>query len=552
MGAGAKDLRFAQGDSTFAGSWSHGCCCTLASRAGRRNASAPTFLGNMTDLRTLQELGTLLDYQIDSETVRDLLIERMLKIRQKGAGVNCMSLNRAQRAYSAQCSRRNIVLKARQVGVTTYIAARFFIQTITRPGTLTVQVAHTEDSAEAIFRIVRRFWENLPGSMRLGALRTSRANVRQLVFPALDSEYRVETADDNAGRGMTIHHLHCSEVSRWPRGGRETLASLRAAVVPDGETVLESTAHGAAGVFYEEWQKAEETGYTRHFFPWWYDKTYKRGYRKDRLYPLSAEEMALKEQHRLKDNQIAWRREQWKTMRSLAAQEYAEDPRSCFLASGESVFDLEAIERAAANAGQPTESQENGRLLVWLPPNRGGSWRYIIGVDTAGGGSEGDYSCAQVIERTMGLQCAELHGHFPPYELARRLVALGRTYGNALIAVERNNQGYGVLAHLKDLHYENLFETGGQEGWLTSVVTRPAMIENLAGVLMEQPELFRSTRLLEELRTFVRHPDGHGAAAEGTHDDCVMAMAIAHMVRKEDAGRVPRKRSVEVGSLVVG
>ncbi len=54
------------------------------------------------------------------------------------------------------------MLKARQVGITTYIAARFFIQTITRPGTLTVQVAHSEESAEAIFKIVHRFWENLP------------------------------------------------------------------------------------------------------------------------------------------------------------------------------------------------------------------------------------------------------------------------------------------------------------------------------------------------------------------------------------------------------
>ncbi len=61
-------------------------------------------------------------------------------------------------------------------------------------------------------------------------------------------------------------------------------------------------------------------------------------------------------------------------------------------------------------------------------------------------------------------------------------------YGNALVAVERNNHGYGVLAHLKDLHYENLLSQGGQEGWLTSVVTRPAMIENLAAVLIEQPE----------------------------------------------------------------
>lgn len=503
------------------------------------------------DLRLLEQLGNILDDRVGAITVRDQMIAHMLKIRRKGQNIGLMELNRAQQEYSRRCSRRNIVLKARQLGVTTYVAARFFIQTITHPGTLTVQVAHTEDSAEAIFSIVRRFWQNLPARLRRGALRASRSNVRQLVFPALDSEYRVETADDNAGRGMTIHRLHCSEVSRWPRGGRETLASLRAAVVPEGEIVLESTAHGACGVFYEEWQKAEETGYTQHFFPWWYDESYAEDVKKSKVWPLTTEEMELVKLHQLNEQQIAWRRSTWTTMRGLAAQEYAEDAVSCFLASGECVFDLQAIEQAAARAGQPHESQENGRLLIWFPPNRGGQWQYIIGVDTASGGSDGDYSCAQVVERTMGLQCAELHGHFPPFELARRVIALARMYENALVAVERNNQGYGVLAHLKDLRYENLYEQNGQEGWLTNVVTRPAMIENLATALMEQPELFHSPRLLEEMKTFVRHGDGHGAAADGAHDDCVMAMAVAMAVRREDAGRV-RRRGVEMASLSVG
>ena len=64
---------------------------------------------------------------------------------------------------------------------------------------------------------MQRFWENLPKALLRGALVTSRSNVRQIVFPHLDSEYRVETADDNAGRGMTIHNLHCSEVPLAPR-----------------------------------------------------------------------------------------------------------------------------------------------------------------------------------------------------------------------------------------------------------------------------------------------------------------------------------------------
>jgi hypothetical protein len=442
------------------------------------------------------------------------------------------------------------VLKARQLGITTYIAARYFLQTITRPGTLTVQVAHSQESAEAIFSIVQRFWENLPRAMQKGALVKSRSNVRQIVFPRLDSEYRVETADENAGRGMTIHNLHCSEVSRWPRGGGETLASLRAAVVPEGEIVLESTANGATGAFYREWQKANETGYTQHFVPWWYDEGYREIVRRETTLPLTPEESELVRKQGLNEGQIAWRRRRWKALSNLAAQEYAEDASSCFIASGECVFELSAIEKAAGMAGDEARVEDNGRLMIWFPPQRGR--RYILGVDTAGGGADGDYACAQVIERAMGMQCAEVHGHFPPYELARRVAELGQKYERALVAVERNNHGHAVLAHLNTLGYENLFEKEGQLGWLTSAATRPAMIENMAAVLTAAPELFHSLRLLEECRTFVRHADGNTAAADGAHDDCVMAMAIALMVRRDDTGRGVKKRSLEMASLVVG
>ncbi len=126
----------------------------------------------------------------------------LLKVRSKKKGLILLRPNRAQHEYFRNCSKRNIVLKARQLGMTTCVAARFFIHTITQPGTTTVQVAHSQESAEEIFKIVHRFWENLPEAMQRGALVTSRANVRQIVFPRLDSEYRVATAaDPNAGAG---------------------------------------------------------------------------------------------------------------------------------------------------------------------------------------------------------------------------------------------------------------------------------------------------------------------------------------------------------------
>src|SRR5262249_31606348 len=138
------------------------------------------------DLEDLELCGAALDCEMNSRAgllFRDWLIARLLRIRTKEGRLLRLTSNRAQREFSRTATRRNVILKARQMGITTWIAARFFIATITRRGILTVLVAHDQESAESIFRIVHRFWENLPERLRAGALRTSRANVRQLVFP---------------------------------------------------------------------------------------------------------------------------------------------------------------------------------------------------------------------------------------------------------------------------------------------------------------------------------------------------------------------------------
>jgi hypothetical protein len=187
-------------------------------------------------LQTLVELGEKLDLEttirgsgrdlpktgeIWKPTCRDEWIEEKLKIRTKKGRPILFRLNPAQREYSRVCRdkgcRKNIVLKARQMGITSYIAARFFVQTITRKGALTMLVAHDREAAEEIFRIVHRFWDNLPEELQKGPLKTSHSSARELVFPRLDSEFTVTSADENAGRGRTIQNLHCTEVSRWGR-----------------------------------------------------------------------------------------------------------------------------------------------------------------------------------------------------------------------------------------------------------------------------------------------------------------------------------------------
>src|SRR5438552_12619082 len=211
------------------------------------------------------------------------------------------------------------------------------------------------------------------------------------------------------------------------------------AVPGNGEIVLESTPNGAGGVFYDEWQRADETGYVRHFFPWWYDEAYAIQDARN-VHPLSPEERALVDREGLRDAQIAWRRVNRAELRGLAAQEFGEDSSSCFLASGDCVCDLTAVDRALQLCGEPVEMRDNGRLMIWFLPQAGR--QYLIGVDPAGGGSEGDYSCAEVVERRSGIQCAELHGHFPPRELATKLIELANSYCGALLVVERNSLSY--------------------------------------------------------------------------------------------------------------
>jgi hypothetical protein len=459
-----------------------------------------------------------------------------LRMRDRDGHQQPLVANEAQRRFEDRRGRQNIVLKARQMGVTTWVAGRFFLRTITKPGTLTLQVAHTREAAEGIFRIVQRMWEELPEDMRKGPLVRSHANVGQMVFPELDSEYRVASACDiGAGRGLSLQNLHCSEVSRWPGDAAMTLAGLRAALAPGGELVLESTPNGAYGAFYEEWCAGVEAdgdtdGLVRHFLPWWMEAAYV-GPRVD-FAAMTDVESALVERYGLSGEQIGYRRGLERNYGGLRSQEFAEDAETCFRATGSCFFGVEAIERRMEELGSELASRRNGALLVWYQPSLGR--QYVVAVDSAGGGGDGDFAAVQVIDRLTGLQCAELQERLRPAELAKVAVELAKEYHGALIAVERNNHGAAVLAYIETSeHYSNLYRQGSEAGWLTTSASKPEMMARLGSLLEQRPEMFTSKRLLGECRTFIGRERGKTGAANGAHDDLVMAMAVAQAVRAE-------------------
>jgi hypothetical protein len=354
----------------------------------------------------------------------------------------------------------------------------------------------------------------------------------------LDSEFRIASAcDEGVGRGLTMQNLHCSEVSRWPGNAAETLAGLRAALSPGGQLVLESTPNGAYGAFYEEWcdatenyspSAADDDRLVRHFLPWWLEPAYAG--KPVEVATLTAEERILVERYGLNAAQIGFRRGLERSYGELRSQEFAEDAETCFRATGMCCFDVNAIERRLLELPPVRASRRNGTLHLWLPSV--GDREYLVAVDTAGGGTEGDFAAVQVLEMETGLQCAELQQRLRPAELAHAAAEIAREYNGATVVVERNNHGAAVLAYLSTSErYHRVWAEGREAGWLTTSASKPAIIARLGSLLEQTPERFVSRRLLGECRTYVSGERGSSGAANGAHDDLVMAMAIAHEVR---------------------
>jgi hypothetical protein len=195
-------------------------------------------------------------------------IEANLWIRDKHRHLVPFRLNECQADYQAHATQWDVILKARQIGFTTLICARFFADCLLRNNTVSVIVAHDTDSSEKVFRIVQLFWERLPAWLQQKAGRPRFSNRREFFWPRINSQFYVGTAGAlTFGRGQTINNLHCSEFAFWPKP-EEAMVALTEAVPADGRIVIESTANGMGNYFHDLWVAAIE-GRNR-FKPHWY------------------------------------------------------------------------------------------------------------------------------------------------------------------------------------------------------------------------------------------------------------------------------------------
>ena len=324
------------------------------------------------------------DEEIARELVRDLeLFARFLTIRPKSGALARLFLNRAQQfihgrldAQLRETGRvRALILKGRQQGCSTYVAARFYHRAINAKGMRVFILTHEDAATQNLFEIVDRFHAHCHPRLKPS---TGAANAKELYFDALESGYKVGTAGTKGvGRSSTIQLFHGSEVAFWPHGETHAAGALQA--VPDAagtEVILESTANGMGNFFHETWRGAEagENDYIAIFVPWYWQDEYRKDPPPD--FVPSEEEQAYAGLHGLDHAQLAWRRAKIAQLKdpALFRQEYPASAAEAFEMSGHDSFippDLVAAARKANCA-------PSGPLVIGFDPAWKGEDRHAM------------------------------------------------------------------------------------------------------------------------------------------------------------------------------
>jgi len=472
-------------------------------------------------------------------TPERLIIEELFQIVDKELNAVPFKLNVAQRILDDGLTGRDIVPKARQEGVSSYVLARFAAVCLTQPNARCVVISHDIPSTQRMLKKVHFILENIRGPKP----RIKNASKNEIIFEKTGAMFYIGTAGSRMfGRGDTISHLHCSEYAYWPKP-EELLAGLFQAVPKSGEIMIESTGNGVGNDYHNRVMRAAagRSRFTCHFLPWHIFPEYCYKLTDDQSAALMEnlrpewEEPELIERFGLSAGQLAWRRDKLEEMDydlSKFKQEYPMTLDECFQASGNSVF--------SAVTYQPTERwQRRAPGLCILEGHPNINYTYVIGADPSGGTGR-DNAAAEIICLELNEQVGEfVNDRVAPHLFAHKLAELGNMFNKALLSVESNNHGLVTVHELTKIYPRNLIHRAFKRpnanpfdeslldiGVSTTSRSRPMIIASLRRALLDGL-VVHSPTLMSELSSFIETDSGKLQAQEGCHDDCVLAAAMA-------------------------
>jgi hypothetical protein len=505
------------------------------------------------------------------------------------------TLNQAIKDFKAgkRLHLKFLILKGRQQGFTSIITAYQLACSITQKNFAGFTLADDGDNTTTIFTDKAKYaYDNLPDRLKP----TEKYNNRkEFHFEVLNSRWRVATAGGKGvGRSKTLNFFHGSEVAFWDNL-REVLTGLNPALTKDSIQALESTANGF-NEFKELWDS--DNNWENLFYEWWETAEYRQLFESDQ-HEKSFKEKVLSAAPGTNDanserwahfrckwlietigldwNQVYWYFNQWKDYREDIKQEYPCTPEESFLATGKPVFDIEQVtqrkklieDRKSLKVGSFVYEYVGEKIIdksiKWVDDENGPitifedvktNYPYVIGGDTSGDGS--DFFASHVLDNTNGNQVAVVHHQYDEDLYAKQMYCLGKYYNTALIGIEVNFSTYPNM-ELSRLGYPKMYVrevpdtfTGQIQkkfGFRTSTITRPAIIANLVELVRDHIELINDVKSLSEMITFIKNERGKPEAQEGKHDDLIIALAIAHAIRDQQAYTVDKADKFDISKL---
>jgi hypothetical protein len=258
--------------------------------------------------------------------------------------------NWAQQRFLEAMWYLNLILKARQLGFTTFIQLFMLDACVFNSNIRCGVMAHTLDDAKIIFRDKVKFpYEQLPDQLRTAVPPTGNSAAELLL--ANNSSIRVGTSL----RGGTLQYLHISEYgkicARNPEKAREVRTGALNTLAAGQIGFIESTAEGQDGHFFELTQEAQEQqrrgkplgllDWKFHFYPWWQEPAYTLDPEGVEIPPALVRYFdQLAELHgiHLSDRQRAWYAAKHKTQGSDMKREFPGTPMEAFEAAVEGAY----------------------------------------------------------------------------------------------------------------------------------------------------------------------------------------------------------------------
>ena len=437
-----------------------------------------------------------------------------------------------------QENRFNVVLKARQLGISETTAAYATWMMLFRRDKNVVVVATKKETAKNIIRKVATAIKNLPAWLMLTDVVAN--NVFSIELTNGSRIKAVSTARD-AGRSEAGSLLIIDEAAHI-ENMEEIWTGLRPVVAAGGSATILSTPKGVGNTFHKIYVSADlnENEFKPTKLMWWVHP--------ERVLDESGNSDLIDDPVRPGYRTSSWFKRETSGM---DRREVAQELECNFNASGDNFITSEQLQWIQENTVMPPISFENWdrQQHVWTPPMS--LMQYLICADVARGDGK-DYSAAHVFDIDTMTQQAEYYAKVPPDQFAETLVRVGNEYNGALLVVENNSVGLACLEHIKLAEYENIYFSRkgdfkpGQSfnaalplpnmteyvpGFTTSVRTRPLMLQKFEEYIRTRNVTIRSNRLLEELRKFIWN-NGKPEAMKGYNDDLVLAVAIGCWIKE--------------------